>query len=81
MLSNGTYPSPFSLDSSYGARFPKYGFDLPTNPKIAEIIKQISRTKFGRDINIVNQDIRHRSDLDAPKEEPKPNLPGGFPSF
>ena len=81
MLNNGSYPSPFSLDASYGKKFPQAGFDLPTNPKVAEIIKQISRTKYGRDINIVNQDIRHRSDLDRPKEEPKPNLPGGFPSF
>jgi hypothetical protein len=38
----------------------------------------MSRTKYGRDVNVVNADISRRSDLDKPKEAPK-QAPGGFP--
>ncbi len=73
LLVNGSYPSPFSLDASYGPKFPDSGFDLPVNAEVARIVKEISRRKYGRDTNIINEDIRTRSQLDvntASKEDP-----------
>ena len=77
MLNGGAYPSPFSLDARYGPNFPESGFDMKVNTEAARIIKQMSRLKYGRDVNIVNMDINRRSDLDK-KEEPQP-MQGGFP--
>jgi len=78
MLNNGTYPSPFSLDTRYGPKYPESGFDMKVNAEVASIIKQMSRLKYGRDVNIVNMDINRRSDLDK-KEEPTLPVMGGFP--
>jgi len=78
MLNNSTYPSPFSLDASFGPKFPNSGFDIKVNPNLAAIIKKMSRLKYGRDLNIVNMDIARRSDLDK-KEEVKPEQSSGFP--
>jgi hypothetical protein len=78
MLNNGTYPSPFSLDTRYGPKFPNSGFDMQSNPEVSRIIKEMSRLKYGRDVNIVNLDINRRSDLDK-REEEKPAPSGGFP--
>jgi hypothetical protein len=78
MLNNGTYPSPFSLDTRYGPNFPESGFDMKSNAEVTRIIKEMSRLRYGRDVNIVNMDINRRSDLDK-KEEPKPEAMGGFP--
>lgn len=79
MLNSNSYPSPFSLDTRYG---PKYvnetGFDIKVNTQVMEIIKKMSRLKYGRDINIVNMDINRRADLDK-KEEVKVDNPSGFP--
>lgn len=82
MLNNGTYPGPFSLDTSYGPKYPESGFDMKSNAEVARIIKQMSRLKYGRDINIVNQDLSRRADLDKKEEPPvKPASMGGFPSM
>jgi hypothetical protein len=78
MLTNGSYPGPFSLNTAYGKRFPMSGFDMPVNEEVVDLIKNMSRTKYGRDVNVVNADISRRSDLDKPKEAPK-QAPGGFP--
>ena len=79
MLNNSTYPSPFSLDTSYGPKFPQSGFDLKVNPKLSAIIKQMSRLKYGRDVNIVNMDIGRRADLDKKVEESSES--SSFPPF
>jgi hypothetical protein len=71
LLNNGTYPSPFSLNTLYGPQYPESGFDLPVNKEVAGIVKEISRRKFGRDLNVVNDDIRTRSQLDQSVEQPK----------
>ncbi len=78
MLNDGIYPAPFSLDTTYGDKYPKSGFDMKANPEVAAIIKKMSRLKYGRDVNVVNMDINRRSDLDK-KEEEKPQPPSGFP--
>lgn len=79
MLNNNSYPSPFSLDTRYGPQYVKEtGFDINVNREVMEIIKKMSRLKYGRDINIVNMDITRRADLDS-KEEVKADNPSGFP--
>ncbi len=69
LLSNGSYPAPFSMNTLYGKKFPDSGFDLPENKDVAETIKKYSSAKYGRDLEVVNEDIRIRSQLDK-KEEP-----------
>jgi len=80
MLTNNSYPSPFSLDARYG---PKYvnetGFDLKVNPEVRDIITKMSRLKYGRDINLVNMEINRRADLDRVESESAQNNPSGFP--
>ena len=80
MLTNNSYPSPFSLDARYG---PKYvnetGFDLKVNPEVKDIITKMSRLKYGRDINLVNMEINRRADLDRVEDESAQNNPSGFP--
>ncbi len=78
MLNEGSYPGPFSLDARYGPKFPESGFDMKANPEVARIIKEMSRLKYGRDVNIVNMDINRRSDLER-VEEKEPQSPTGFP--
>jgi hypothetical protein len=78
MLTDGSYPGPFSLNALYGDSYPMSGFDMPVNRQVVDLIKNMSRTKYGRDVNVVNADIQRRADLDKPAEEPKQN-PGGFP--
>jgi hypothetical protein len=80
MLSNGTYPGPFSLNTLYGKKYPMSGFDMPVNKEVLGLIKNMSRTKYGRDVNVVNADISRRSDLDKPVEAPQQQA-GGFPSM
>lgn len=78
LLNDGSYPSPFSLDALYGPKYPDSGFELPENKEVARIIKEISRMKYGRDLKVVNDDIRVRSQLDR-EEERVEKKPMGFP--
>lgn len=71
LLNNGTYPAPFSLNSLYGKKFPDSGFDLPIRKDVADIIKKYSRAKYGREVAVINEDIKIRSQLDR-KPEPNP---------
>lgn len=79
LLTKGSYPSPFTLDTLFGSKYPDSGFDLPVNTEVAKIIKELSRRKYGRDLEIVNQDIKIRSQLD--RKEEKPPEPSPFPSM
>ena len=69
LLSKGSYPAPFSLNTLYGKKYPESGFDLPESKEVAETIRKYSSAKYGRDLEVVNEDIRIRSQLDK-KEEP-----------
>lgn len=77
LLSKGSYPAPFSMSSLYGKEYPESGFDLPVYKGVADIIKKYSRAKYGRDLEVVNDDIRIRAQLDR-KEEPQQQQQG-FP--
>jgi hypothetical protein len=70
LLNDGGYPAPFSLDTLFGPKYPASGFDLPVYPGIADNIKKYSRAKYGRDVEVVNQEIRTRSQLDKKVENP-----------
>jgi hypothetical protein len=49
------------------------------NKEISGIIKQMSRMKYGRDLAVVNDDIRARSQLDKKEEVAKPQGVGFAP--
>ena len=69
LLNNGSYQSPFSLDSLYGPKYPQSGFNLPKSEKNAETIKQYSRMKYGRDVNEVTESISKRSEVGRKLED------------
>jgi hypothetical protein len=73
MLVDGMYPSPFSLETGYGPNYPESKFDLPANKEVSQFIKQFSRTKYGRDVNLVNKEISERARVE--KASPRPNTP------
>ncbi|NMC09329.1 DUF87 domain-containing protein, partial [Candidatus Microgenomates bacterium] len=79
LLTRGSYPAPFTLDTRFGPQFPESGFDLPVNKEVAKIIKELSRRKYGRDVEVINQDIKMRSQLDQQEEKPVENSP--FPGI
>ncbi len=80
LLSDGKYTPPFSLDPSFGPKFPKSGFDLPKDEKIAELIKKISKLKYGRDVKLVEEEMNRRAELAAQPEKSAPPVapPMGF---
>lgn len=65
MISDGRYPTPFSLEPGYGPAFPDSGFDLPVNTEVSDMIKQLSRLRYGRDVKIVEEEITKRADLEV----------------
>lgn len=65
MISRGSYPAPFSLDPTYGKHFPDSGFDIPVNKDVAELVKQLSRIRYGRDAKMVEEEIRKRAELEV----------------
>jgi hypothetical protein len=81
LLNDGIYPAPFSLDSSYGSKYPESGFNLPEHKEVSDIIKKYSRAKYGRDVAVINEDIKIRSQLDRKPEPAQSNStfpPMGF---
>jgi len=73
LLVGGKYPPPFSLDFPIDAPFAQR--DRP-NEEIAELVKQISRLRFGRDREIVEQEIKDRAKF--VKEVKKETKGGGM---
>ncbi len=74
LLVDGKYPSPFSMDPRYDSdRYPK-------NEKVGELIKQLSRLRYGRDRTMVETEITKRAKLAADsgkdKEKKLPAPPG-----
>jgi hypothetical protein len=52
-------------------------------PQIADIARQISRLKYGRDRNLIENEVKLRGTFIKEKEEEnkKPNLFSGFAGF
>ena len=80
MLVDGMYPAPFSLETGYGSKFPESKFDLPFNKEVPAFIKEFSRTKYGRDVNLVNKEIGERSKIEKSSAKPKVPSVGGVGS-
>lgn len=72
LLVDGKYPPPFSMDTRYSAdRYPK-------NEEVANLIRNLSRLRYGRDKEIVEKEITQRAKLameggkDKKKKLPSP---------
>ncbi len=57
LLVDGKYPPPFSMDTRYEPN--RY----PRNDEVSAVIKKISRLKYGRDKEVVEQEIARRAQL------------------
>lgn len=76
MLADGKYAPPFSLLTGFGKNFPESGFELPQDPEVAELIIQMSRLKYGRDVNLVQEEINRRAELAVEQDKVgQPALP------
>lgn len=65
LLVDGKYPPPFSMSTMYDdVRYPK-------NVKVANLIKKISRLKYGRERTLVETEISRRANLTAKATEGK----------
>ncbi|MBN2100990.1 type IV secretory system conjugative DNA transfer family protein [Candidatus Dojkabacteria bacterium] len=63
LLVDGKYPPPFSMDTRYESdRYPKF-------EKVTELVKKISRLKYGRDREVVESEITERAQLAAKAAE------------
>ncbi len=63
LLCDGKYPSPFSMETSFQPLNTDSEFNLPTYPKLTPVIKNMSRMRYGRDLNSVSEEIIQRGDL------------------
>jgi hypothetical protein len=79
LMTEEKYPPPFSLEPGWGSWFPNAGFDMPQSAELADLIKQMSRLKYGRDVNLVTEEINNRSELIASTD--KPEGPAAIPSL
>lgn len=77
-LVGGDPTQPFSLDLTRNIEEDK----KKENPRVAELIRELSRLKYGRDRNLVDQEIAKRSRLfevlDDNPQEKLPGKDGGF---
>ncbi len=63
LLCNGEYPTPFSMETAVYPFNPKSNFQMATYPKLTPIIENMSRMKYGRDANLVAEEISRRGDF------------------
>ncbi|MBD3328991.1 DUF87 domain-containing protein [Candidatus Dojkabacteria bacterium] len=78
LIADGKYPGPFSMDPAWGKRYPQSGFDVPENEEIADLIKQLSRLRYGRDVNVVQEEINKRAQLSVDTSKSDKKM-GGLP--
>jgi hypothetical protein len=79
LMTDERYPAPFSLEPGWGSWFPNSGFDMPQSKETAELVKQMSRLKYGRDVNLVTEEINSRSELAVKNDKPEGST--GMPSL
>lgn len=62
LLVNGEYPPPFSMSTFYDSVKPTIiaGTEYPVNERTFRNIKELSRLRYGRDRNAVDQEIQGR---------------------
>ncbi len=63
LLCGGQYPSPFSIETATYPFNKNSNFSMATYPKLTPIIENMSRMRYGRDVNIVSEEIVRRGDL------------------
>lgn len=68
MLYQGESPPAFSLNTHY--KYAPYDLPMTGNKKVAEIVRNLSRYRFGRDKTLVEAEIRERAELSASSDEP-----------
>lgn len=75
MLVNGKPAPPFTLSAVYGES--PYDMVSNPNPALADVIRQISRLKYGRDRNVIENELKLRGKF-IKEQEVKPPAMGGF---
>jgi hypothetical protein len=79
MLVDGKPATPFTLRSSYGES--PYDMMSAPNKRLADVIKQISRLKYGKDRAIIENEVKLRGKFVKKVEQPDAGGFGGFPNF
>jgi hypothetical protein len=81
LLIDGKPTSAFTTRAYYGeSPYDMYSFN--PDPTIPEVIKEISRLKYGKDRELIEAEIKHRGTFIKQKtEEKKQDLFGGFSGF
>ena len=81
IVAKGESPPAFSINSDYKNSpfpIPPYG-----NKQVSEIVKNLSRLRYGRDRGLVESELRTRAELESKPDEKKGmggfgGMPGGF---
>ncbi len=77
LIVDGKYPLPFSLNPFFYTK--GHEFQAPKNKEVEELVRKLSKLKFGRDAEIVTAEINERADLtssnDAVEAGPDTTLP------
>lgn len=62
LLVNGEYPPPFSVNTLYDSVNPTKiaGMEFARNPRVEKMVKEISRLKYGKDRNVIEEEIQQR---------------------
>jgi len=65
LLVNSEYPAPFSIKTTFDAIKPTTisGVEYPVNRKVFDMIKELSRLRYGKDAKIVEQEITQRGKI------------------
>ncbi|MDQ7021298.1 MAG: TraM recognition domain-containing protein [Candidatus Dojkabacteria bacterium] len=79
ILVDGKPATPFTLRSYYGESI--YDMVGDSSPELADIIRQISRLKYGKDRDLVEAEIKQRGALIKKKEAEKKSPLGGGIDF
>lgn len=78
MLVDGKPATPFTMRSWYGDS--PYDMVTTPNPQLADIIRQISRLKYGKDKSLVENEVKLRGKF-IKKEEKSNDFMGGLGNF
>jgi hypothetical protein len=65
LLVNNEYPSPFSIRTTFDSIKPTIinGVEYPVNKRVVEMVKELSRLRYGKDAKLIEQEITNRGKL------------------
>lgn len=75
-LVSGVATSPFSMSTFYNL-----DQTFPKQEQTAELIKQLSRVRYGRDVNYIKEEIRKRTNRPGMEQPQAPQKNSGFGGF